>query len=238
MQKLKSGLTALAVGIVLIAALDWAAAAATGRPTILGHWNQADHTTTIKNTGEGAALDLRSKGASLKVHNSKRIKRLNADQLDGMSSADFKTNRNTVFQWTVASHTGGFSATLPAQPPGSYLLGYAVQLTGAAGTPANPNVINCRFVQTGVSGTVTFNKAVIAETTLTSVDTPPALSGNGPTILSAGDLLRFECVMTRNSQVWSTSQLQPLTVNLLRTDGSFVYQAPLAKALVLRKTTH
>ena len=33
MQRIKSGLTALAVGIVLLAALDWAAAAATGAGT-------------------------------------------------------------------------------------------------------------------------------------------------------------------------------------------------------------
>jgi hypothetical protein len=237
MQKLKSGLTALAVGIVLLAALDWAAAAATGKPTILGQWNQAGHTTTIKNTGNGPALDLRASGDALKVHNSNRIEKLNADQLDGLSSADFQDNRNTVFVWTVASHTGGFSATLPAQEPGSYLISYNVQLTGAAGTPGNPNVINCRFIQTGVSSTVTFNKAIVGETTLTSVDTPPALSGSGPVILSAGDLLHFECVMTRNSQVWSTSQLQPLTVNLLRTDGSSVYVAPLLKTPVLKKTT-
>src|SRR5215210_4676969 len=128
MQKLKSGLIALAVGIVLLAALDWAAAAATGRATILGHWNQAGHTTTIKNTGKGAALDLRAKGAALKVHNGKRIKRLNADKLDGLSSGDFRTNRNTTYQWSVASHTGGFTQAIPAQAPGSYLITFSVQL--------------------------------------------------------------------------------------------------------------
>jgi hypothetical protein len=236
MQKLTSGLTALAVGIVLLAALDWAAAAATGRPAILGKWNQADHATTIKNTDGGPALDLRAKGPALKVHNSKRIKKLNADKLDGMSSSDFKTNRNTVYQWTVASHTGGFTQAIPAQSPGSYLITFSVQLNGAAGDPGNPNVINCRIIQNGLSGTIAFQKAILADTQVTSVGTPPALNGTSPLIVAPGDTLALDCTMTRNNQQWNTTQFQPVTVNLLRTDGSFVYVAPLGKTAAQPKT--
>jgi hypothetical protein len=239
MEKLKSGLTALVVGIVLIAALDWAAAAATGRPAILGKWNQADRTTTIKNTAKGPALDLRAKkGPALKVNNSKRIKKLNADKLDGMSSSDFKTNRNTVYQWTVATHTGGFTQAIPAQAVGSYLINFNVQMNGAAGDPANPNVINCRIVQNGVSGTVAFQKAVLADTQVTSVGTPPALNGTSPLIVAEGDTLALDCTMTRNQQQWSTTQYQPVTVNLLRTDGSFVYVAPLGKTAQLKRSVN
>ncbi len=239
MQKLKSGLTALAVGIVLLAALDWAAAAATGRATVLGKWNQADHTTTIKNTAKGPALDLRAKkGPALKVNNSKRIAKLNADKLDGLSGSDYKTNRNTIFQWTVASHTGGFTQAIPAQQPGSYLITYAVQLTGAAGDPGNPNVINCRFVLTGVSGTVTFQKGILADSQVTSVGTPPALTGTSPVILAPGDALALDCTMSRNNQQWSTTVYQPVTVNLLRTDGSYVFGAPLGKTATLKRTAN
>ena len=88
MQRIKSGLTALAVGIVLLAALDWAAAAATGQSLVLGKWNQADQTTTIKNVGSGPALDIRAKGPAIAVHNANRIKNLNADKLDGKDAAD------------------------------------------------------------------------------------------------------------------------------------------------------
>jgi hypothetical protein len=236
MQKLKSGLTALAVGIVLITALDWAAAAATGRPAILGHWNQAGHTTTIKNTAKGPALSLRSaKGPALAVNNGKRVKRLNADKLDGLTGSDYKTNRNTIFQWSVATHTGGFTQAIPAQPAGSYLASFSVQLNGAAGDPANPNVINCRIIQNGLSGTVTFQKAVLAETQVTSVATPPALNGTAPLVLASGDSLALDCTMSRNNQQWSTTQYQPVTVNLLRTDGSFVYAAPLGRTAVFKK---
>ena len=66
-------------------------------------------------------------------------------------------------------------------------------------------------MQSGVSGTVTFDKAVIGETTMTSVGTPPALSGSGAILVVAGDSLRLACTMTRNNQHWSTTALQPLT---------------------------
>ena len=237
MQRIKSGLTALAVGIVLLAALDWAAAAATGQSLVLGKWNQADQTTTIKNTKSGAALDLRAKGPALQVHNSKRIKNLNADKLDGLTGESYKANRNTTYQWTVASHTGGFTQAIPTQEPGSYLVTFDVQMSGAAGIPGTPNVINCRIIQNGVSGTVAFQKAVLAETQLTSVDTPPALNGTSPLIVVEGDSLALDCTMTRNNQQWSTTQYQPVTVNLLRTDGSYVYAAPLGRTTALPKTS-
>jgi len=239
MQKIKSGLVALTVGIVLLTALDWAASAATGRSFILGRWNQADHTTTLKNTAEGPALDLRSKkGPALKVNNSKRIKKLNADKLDGLSVEDYKANRNTLYAWSVAAHTGGFTQAIPPQAPGSYLITFDVQLTGAAGDPGNPNVINCRIVQNGVSGTVTFQKAILGEAQVTSVGTPPALNGTSPAILSEGDSLALSCTMTRNAQQWSTTQYQPVLVNLLRTDGSYVYTAPLGRTATLKRSTN
>jgi hypothetical protein len=225
MQKLKSGLIALTVGIVLLAALDWAASAATGRATILGQWNQADHTTTIKNTKSGPALDLRAKkGPALKVNNAKRIKNLNADKLDGLSSGDLQANRNNTYQWSATNHTGGFTQAIPAQAPGSYLVSYSLQMNGAAGQwepTLNPNVINCRIIQSTTVGVDT-QKAILAESQLTSVDTPPALNGSSPLLLAAGDVLELNCTMTRNGQVWSTTSVQPIIVNLLRTDGSHV----------------
>lgn len=238
MQKIKSGLVALTVGIVLLTALDWAASAATGRAFILGKWNQADHTTTLKNTGSGAALTLKSRGATLKVSNGKRIKNLNADKLDGLTGAEYKTNRNTIYLWSVAQHTGGFTQAIPPQQPGSYLISFSVQLNGAAGDPGNPNVISCRIVQSGLSGAITFTKAVLADTQVTSVGTPPSLNGTSPLIVSPGDSLALDCTMTRNAQQWSTTQFQPVLVNLLRTDGSYVYTAPLGRQVALKRTAN
>jgi len=51
----------------------------------------------------------------------------------------------------------------------------------------------------------------------------------------AGDALRLSCTMSRDQQVWSSPPLQPLTVNLLRTDGTYLYAAPLGKRAVLKE---
>ena len=138
MQRIKSGLTALAVGIVLLAALDWAAAAATGQSLVLGKWNQADQTTTIKNVGSGPALDIRAKGPALAVHNANRIKNLNADKLDGKDAADLAASKQTVYVYGATSRVGGFTQNLPAQPAGSYLVAYSAQFVGAAGSLGQP----------------------------------------------------------------------------------------------------
>ena len=111
-------------------------------------------------------------------------------------------------------------------------------MNGAAGDPANPNVINCRIIQNGLSGTITFQKGILAETQVTSVATPPALNGTSPVILVDGDSLALDCTMSRNNQQWSTTQYQAVTVNLLRTDGSFVYGAPLGRTATLKKTVN
>jgi hypothetical protein len=227
MQKLKSGLTALAVGIVLVAALDWAAAAATGGDMILGKWNQAGKTTTLKNTGDGAALDLRSKqGAALKVNNSSRVKHLNADHLDGMDASDLRANRNKTFHWSTVDHMGDFAQAIPAQPVGSYLVSYSIQMSGAGGSEANPNIISCRIVQSGVSGAVSFTKQVLAESQLASLGTPPALNGTSPLQLATGDTLELTCTM-EDDKAWSTPTTQPVLVNLLKVDGSSTRIAPL-----------
>ncbi len=64
--------------------------AATGGNLILGKNNEAGSTTTLKST-KGAALALKAKSNTpvLKVSNSKKIAKLNADKLDGLSSGDF-----------------------------------------------------------------------------------------------------------------------------------------------------
>jgi hypothetical protein len=42
--------------------------------------------------------------------------------------------------------------------------------------------------------------------------------------------------MTRNNQQWSTTQYQPVLVNLLRTDGTDLYVAPLGRQATSSKS--
>ena len=230
MQRIKSGLTALAVGIVLLAALDWTAAAATGQHLVLGKWNQADQTTTIKNVGSGPALDIRAKGPAFAVHNANRIKNLNADKLDGKDAADLAASKQTVYVYGATSRVGGFTQNLPAQPEGSYLVAYSAQFVGAAGTTASPNTVTCHITVSSVSGTTTTTKAILAEAQVASVESPPAVSGVGTLWLAAGDQVALVCTMSRPNQQWSTSTLQPIQVTLLHTDGVTAISAPLGRS--------
>ena len=230
MQRIKSGLTALAVGIVLLAALDWAAAAATGQSMVLGKWNQADRTTTIKNVGSGPALDIRAKGPAFAVHNTNRIKNLNADKLDGKDAASLAASKQTVYVYGATSRVGGFTQNLPAQPEGSYLVAYSAQFVGAAGSLANPNTVTCHITVSTVAGTTATTKAVLAEAQVASVESPPAVSGVGTLGLVAGDQVALVCTMSRPNQQWSTSALQPIQVTFLHTDGITAVSAPLGRS--------
>ena len=231
MQRLKSAVTALAVGIVLLAALDWAAAAATGRAMVLGRWNQADHTTTLKNTKNGPALDLRAnKGPALAVNSDKRVKKLNADMLDGKNASDLAASKQTVYVYGAASRVGGFTQNLPPQPEGSYLVAFSAQFVGAAGTTANPNTVTCHILVTTLSGTTSVTKAVLAEAQVSSVESPPAVSGVGTVALLANDRVALVCTMSRPNQQWSTSAQQPIQVTFLHTDGASAIAAPLGRS--------
>jgi hypothetical protein len=239
MQRLKSALTALSVGIVLLATLDWAASAATGRGMVLGHWNQADHTTTLKNTSSGPALDLRSnKGPALAVNSDKRIKNLNADKLDGMTASDFATSRQHVYIYGGVGRVGGFTQVLPAQLPGSYLVAFSAQFVGAAGSTANPNTVTCHIVVSSPSGAVFVTKGITAEGQVSSVESPPAVSGAGSLVLAAGDQVALACTMSRPNQQWSTAPLQPIQVTLLHTDGADIVLAPLGRTGARSTSTH
>jgi len=107
------GLT-LASASLLVVGFDYVTYAATGSSLLLGHSNAATATTTLKNTGAGAALSLQVKSpatAPLVTNGSGLVKNLyaaraaNADTLGGKSLAQVRTGID-------AATVGGLS---PAQ---------------------------------------------------------------------------------------------------------------------------
>jgi hypothetical protein len=86
--------------LALVIAMSGTAFAATGGNFLLGKSNSAGHTTALKNTGTGAALKLTAKNtktAPLSVgKNRTHIKNLNADYLDGISSAGLQRRVSTI----------------------------------------------------------------------------------------------------------------------------------------------
>lgn len=81
-------LKSLAVTGVLVLAADHVAIAATGHSLVLGKVNKANQVTTIERTTDGPALNLVTKPGKppLQVRRAVKVKRLNADLLDGLSS--------------------------------------------------------------------------------------------------------------------------------------------------------
>lgn len=84
---------ALLIAGVLFAGSAFGSYAANGGPLRLGQSNSASKTTTLQNTGSGAALSLKTKPgkAPFKVSNKAKVKKLNADAVDGLQGAALQT---------------------------------------------------------------------------------------------------------------------------------------------------
>ncbi|MEJ7706845.1 MAG: hypothetical protein WKF82_05875 [Nocardioidaceae bacterium] len=84
----------LTAATMLVVGVDYATFASTGNSLILGEFNTAEKTTTLVKNGVGPALRLTTMGnekPSLAVSSPARVRRLNADKLDGQTA------------WTLAS---------------------------------------------------------------------------------------------------------------------------------------
>ena len=128
-------LTLLAAAAILVVGADVASYAANGRPLLLGQANSESATATVKNTGTGAALSLKTRAGSppLKVSSSKVVKKLNADTVDGSHAAALKTNAITYA--IPAGTTASFTLRLENLPAGVYLGSFDIFMTsGGAAT--------------------------------------------------------------------------------------------------------
>jgi hypothetical protein len=141
--------TVLLAGLVLLAGSTLGSYAANGGPLLLGKGNTASKTTTLKTTGNGAALKLRTKKTAppLKVNGTGKVAKLNADQLDGKDSEALET---TSYSYALtASGTGSSTKfTFPGVPDGRYLVSFNV---GAAITGSETEFY-CYFYPDGAGG--------------------------------------------------------------------------------------
>lgn len=124
----------LLAAILLVGAANLGAYAATGRPLLLGKGNTASKTTTLKTTGNGAALTLKSKKGKppLKVSNKTKVKKLNADLVDGFDSKALRT-RVLTYPLPVLTNTSSFVRRFVGLPAGLYVASYNVSGTASAG---------------------------------------------------------------------------------------------------------
>ncbi len=134
----------LGVAALVTVGLNAAAYGATGGTFLLGKDNVANQTTKLRNTGDGAALSLRTQTGEppLAVTSGAKVVKLNADKVDGLSAADLQT-RATVFKLPNTGYSGVTSFDLDlGLAPGLYHVDY----TMLADMTPNGSQLNCSFV--------------------------------------------------------------------------------------------
>ncbi|GAB3253905.1 hypothetical protein [Nocardioides dilutus] len=141
----------LLAAVLLVGAANLGAFAATGGPLLLGKGNTASKTTKLKTTGNGAALSLKSKGgrAPLKVSNSTKVTKLNADLVDGLDSTGLQT-KSYVYELTAIGLNAVYvTFALPGLPSGRYHASFSV----SANIGGSPALFAC-FLLTGTEPNV------------------------------------------------------------------------------------
>ncbi len=121
----------LLAAVVLIGGANLAAYAANGKPLLLGKSNVESKRSIIKNKGSGPALHLQTKAGQppLAVNRTTKVKKLNADLLDGVDAADLES-RAYVYDLPSATAAPSREISFPGLPPGLYLMNYTVISSG------------------------------------------------------------------------------------------------------------
>jgi hypothetical protein len=137
----------VAVAAVLALAANGVSYAATGHTLVLGHWNKADSTTTIRDTSAGPALRLLSQGSgepSLTVSSTARVPHLNASMLQGRYASDLASH-STVFTAGGGNQSqwAGDVAFFLDVAPGVYDVSFDTVIGPSEGSPSDPTALQC-----------------------------------------------------------------------------------------------
>jgi hypothetical protein len=174
MRHLKTLVSAILVALVVVAAVDYTASAATGRPFLLGKLNKANQQTTLKRTTPGTALKVVTKSAGnapFAVNGTGTVTNLSADKIDGIDSSALGT-RSYVWRMAV-SHLSSAQYRLPLAN-GSYLVSYSNYF----GTLADNQSAECWVLEHGADSRYTGYSSV-RNAPVTGLAWSPALSGSG-----------------------------------------------------------
>lgn len=142
----------ICAGVAIAATLEVAAYAANGKGVLLGTSNSATKTTTLKNS-KGTPLALKGKTSAppLTVDSSKKVAKLNADQLDGLDATALQSRAIQVEVPAVDGNEDGSTPiryTLPTGiPKGTYLATLQLAMSVPAAEKGT-----CRLLRTGVPG--------------------------------------------------------------------------------------
>lgn len=208
-----------AITAVAVVGLDAGTYASTGDSLIIGTFNKSGKTTQLKSTGKGPALSLHARGKrpALKVDSRARVRKLNADRLDGKNAKQLRNNVR-VYRATSGDSTNGvLEFKLSDFPNGRYQVSYGVTIVGANGSRTDPTQADCLLYSPGPNGSV---GKVSGYVTTTSMGYQVGLSASGIVDKGAAGW-RLNCAAFQTGagpDDWSIDSARPIRIMLTRID--------------------
>jgi hypothetical protein len=174
--------TVCAAALVVVG-LDYTTYAVTGDSLLLGRINHAGSTTTLVRHGGGVALSLQSRhgSPSLRVSSSSRVRRLNADLLDGRSASELGTHAVSYRAGKRGDVVAGAGFWRVRVAPGDYQVSFKAFLVPDAVAPGASVDVICGVADLNTIG---------PNTRVYTADS--ATYSNGfPTLMSGADTVRI-----------------------------------------------
>ena len=218
-SRLTRVLAVLGAASILVVGVNAVSYATTGKPLLLGKYNSANATTTIKDTGSSSPLALltkSSKTAPFKTNAKGKVVNLNADKLDGLDSTQLANVKAIRFKDSATSRSSNTTYHIGTVPKGTYLTTFDASLILATpGTPASPVTVSC-FLELSIFD-------VAAQSSTVSIgDYNAAPSFSTVLTLNGTEDMNLVCGSS-GSGGWSTSALfnigEAPTLTFTRIDG-------------------
>lgn len=223
-----SGASAVVLGaVVLVLGMDYATFANTGDSLILGHVNRATSTTRLVNVGDGPALRLKSTdagSAALAVTNDNKVRRLNADELDGRTATQLASHATTFRGGTRgAVVTGGLALWDTAVPAGNYQVSFQAVVLPSTGSASEPVPVVCGVVDALTLGPRT--RIYTADSTTYVGNLPAAMSGAETVRIRPGQQPALICSTAGDMQGTDFTLFRPVTASFVKINSREVREA-------------
>jgi hypothetical protein len=207
--------------------MDYATLANTGDSLILGHVNRASSTTRLVNVGDGPALRLKSTdegSPALAVTNDSKVRRLNADELDGRTARQLASHAITFRAGKRgAVVTGGVGVWDAAVPAGNYQVSFQAVLFPSTGTALEPVPVVCGVVDALTLGPRT--RIYTADSTTYVGSLPAAMSGAETVRIRPGQQPALVCSTAGNTPGTDFTLFRPVTASFVKINSRDVREA-------------
>lgn len=175
----------LSAAALLVVGVDYATFAATGDSLVLGRINHQQKTTVLTKHGTGPALRLTTRGnerPSLAVSSSARVRKLNADLLDGQSASALSSRAVTYKAGNSGDVLQGLSSWRQPVEPGIYQVSFKAFLNPDSPAPGNTVDVICGVADLNTIG---------PRTHVYTADSATFTGTGFPTLMSGAETVRI-----------------------------------------------